>query len=125
MHEMPLPVSQHTFKYLGIHGHRLSGPLIQNKLGRAINGLHASTVFWKRLPLSPMGRLALAKMIALPRLLYYLSTIPMVVPTKIFKERNTWLAHFVWDDMRHCVALSTFFYPPEMGGLAAPDYGAY
>ena len=72
-----------------------------------------------------MGRLALAKMIALPRLLYFLSTIPMVVPKKTFKDLNSRLEDFIWGGAHHRNALTTLFRPMGLGCLAAPDYEAY
>ena len=44
----------------------------QLNMGRVITGLRNSTQFWNKLPLSVMGRVALSKMVLLPRCLYVL-----------------------------------------------------
>ena len=104
-----IPIMPITFRYLGMYVYHTPEETKDGNLTRSISGLRVFSVFWGRLPLSPLGRLALSKMIELPRLLYFISTVPVLVPKKVFTELNSWLADLIWGSARHRAALATLF----------------
>ena len=91
-----IPVTHSTIKYLGIQVYHTLEAIREGNLGRIMAGLRASAEFWTRLNLSSMGRLALAKMVALPRLLYFFATVPCPVPRGMFRELNSRLKNLIW-----------------------------
>lgn len=50
-----------------------------------ISSLEHSVDFWSRFPMSMLGRIALSKMIMLPRLLYVFQNVFCEIPTGVFK----------------------------------------
>ncbi|KAJ1132607.1 hypothetical protein NDU88_010914 [Pleurodeles waltl] len=64
-----------TFKYLGIQIFHELSDLRDGNLGRTLRSLRTSVEFWRSLKLSIMARVALSKMVMLPRLLYYFANL--------------------------------------------------
>lgn len=72
-----------------------------------------------------MGRLAVSKMVMLPRCLHALQNIPCPVPARIFKQLNTILISLLWAGRGSRVALTTLTRRYEEGGLEAPRFDLY
>lgn len=77
------------------------------------------------LPLSVMSRIALPKMIILPKLLYYFSNLPIYVPARQFRELEALLRDLIWNKGRPRMALWKIFAPFDNGGLAVPNLELY
>lgn len=90
-------------------------------MGKAIWGFKSNLEFWGTLPLSVAGRVALLKMVTLPRLLYYFRTLPVWIPASIFKQLQSMITGFLWAAGRRRVALKILIRPKSEGGLAVPD----
>ena len=101
----PLLWQAHTFRYLGINIYHASQDLLDSKLTRAVAALRKQVKFWLTLPLSVVGRIALSKMVMLPRLLYYLTNLPLILPASFFRTLHTLLTQLVWDTGRRRLAL--------------------
>lgn len=73
---------------------------------------------WKALPLSPVGRVNLIKMVYLPKFLYFfrntLISIPKVTSTKLYSLIRT----FIWAGKTPRLAKRTLQLPLSQGGLA-------
>ena len=82
-----------------------------------------SVEFWSKMPLSVAGRVALSKMVILPRYLYLFAALPLVIPRTFFRESES--LQLIWGNVRHRVALSKLKLPTDEGGLAAPDFELY
>lgn len=110
--------------YLGTQIYHSQEDILEGNIGKAIRGAKSNFEFWGSLPLSVAGRVALLKMITLPRLLYYFRTLSVWIPTKFFKQLRSMISAFIWGTGRR-VALSTLMRPRAEGGLAVPDYETY
>ena len=112
-------------QYLGVRVYHTSADTIAGNITRAVNTLRESVGFWASLPLSVAGRIAVTKMIALPRLLYFFNTLPVWITRKTFRDLDSLLITFIWGTGRRRVALAKLQRTTERGGLAAPDMEGY
>lgn len=71
INNFPLHWQPSTFRYLGIFVYRDPADILEGNLTRAISAIRSQVKFWKTLPLNVMARIALTKMVMLPKLLYY------------------------------------------------------
>lgn len=86
-----------VFKYLGIRIYHIPADLLQGNLGTALQGLWQNVAFWRTLKLPVMARVALSKMVMLPRLLYYFVNLPVIIPHSWFKKLDSILRELIWD----------------------------
>ncbi|KAJ1197802.1 hypothetical protein NDU88_001650 [Pleurodeles waltl] len=114
-----------TFKYLGVNIYHDSQDLRDGNLGHVIRSARGSLPFWCSLPLSPMGRVAIAKMIVLPRLLYYFMSLPLALPSSFFRLLNSLLTDLIWGNGRKRIALTRVLQPLRVGGMGAPKFEEY
>ena len=84
-----------TFRFLGINVYRRSSDLMEQNVRPAIRGMKRDIEFWRELPLLAIGRIALAKMVSLPRLLYHFVYLPVVIDRPLFQELDTMLTDLV------------------------------
>lgn len=80
---------------------------------------------WASLPLSWLGRVALIKMNALPRLLYPLQMVPIILSNKMVKILEGWLSSFIWNKRRPHLKLAKLQLPKAAGGLDLPNVRWY
>ena len=71
----------------------------------AMRNMKRDVEFWRALPLSSIGREALASMISLPRLLFFFVILPVVVGGPIFKEIDGMFTDLIFGRGRCRVAL--------------------
>lgn len=114
-----------TFRYLGIQIFRDTQDLLEGNLTKAITTLKAQIKFWISPPILVAGRITLSKMVMLPRLLYYFTNLPILVPTAIFKLLDTILIELIWGSGRRRIGLRKLQLSTNNGGLGAPDFQAY
>ena len=67
----PTPIAQlnwefDTFRYLGIQVFHSEANLLEAKVYKAMRSIRGSMRFWSSLPLSPIGRVSISKMLILP-----------------------------------------------------------
>ena len=72
-----------------------------------------------------MGRVALSKMVLLPRCLYALQNYNCLIPRSTFTELNSLLVSLVWAGKRNRVKLEVLKLDLEQGGLGLPDLQMY
>lgn len=110
-------LAQTTFKYLGIHIYRELDNLTDGNVTRAINAIRAQIKFWTSLPVSVAGRVAITKMVLLPRLLHFFTNLPIVFPAHIFKALDTLLIELIWGTGRRRIGLA------KLKLIEAEDWG--
>ena len=84
LHEHPTRLKWEyvTFKYLGVQVYHSDAYLIEGNVYRTLRSTRGSLRFWASLPLSPMGRISISKMLILPRFLYFFSALPVLILRK-------------------------------------------
>ena len=117
-----LPWKPISFRYLGVNVFHTERELVEGNLDRATRGIRSSLQFWVRLPLSPRGKVAVVKMLVLPRLLYLFTVLP-VLPTKAcFRGLRTLVSDLVWGTGRKRVSVVTLQRPLMEGDLGVPTW---
>lgn len=76
-------------------------------------------------PLSIMGRVALSKMVVLPRCLYVLQNSFCKIKKHMFGTLNSLLISLVWAVCRSRVKLEILKQDMNAGGLGVPDLRLY
>lgn len=113
------------FTYLGIKiGRALPGFLERNVLP-LLNQLQQKCLAWKSLPLTPVGRGNLLKMVFLPKFLYYFRNTPTPIPKSFFSKLESVVISFIWAGKPPRVAKNTLYLPLSGGGLALPNFLMY
>ncbi len=59
----------------------------------------------------------IVKINIMPRLLYPLETIAILLPNKIIKELNVWLSSFIWDKQKPRLKFSKLHLFGSLGGF--------
>uniref|UniRef100_A0A803JST4 Reverse transcriptase domain-containing protein n=1 Tax=Xenopus tropicalis TaxID=8364 RepID=A0A803JST4_XENTR len=85
-----------------------------------INWLQSKLKTWSSLPLGPMGRIHLIKMLVLPKLLYTLQQSPTWVPRINFVKLNS-LFRLIWANSRCRLKLDTLMRSKSNAGTSFPD----
>ncbi len=80
---------------------------------------------WKNLKVSLQGRISTVKMNLLPRLHFFFSMLPLSPPPGYFKEINSIISKFIWNDKCPRIKLTTLQHPNSAGGLAVPNFELY
>lgn len=72
------------------------GQMYKSNFSPLLDAIRADLHCWALLPLSSLGRVALIKINVLPRLLYPLQMIPILLSSKVIKVLEGWLGSFIW-----------------------------
>ncbi|KAJ1118913.1 hypothetical protein NDU88_007100 [Pleurodeles waltl] len=86
--------------YLGVKIFHDPQDIIDSNIGGSLRSLRSNMAFWQTLPLSVAGRVAILKMVVLPRLLYHFTVLPVRIPNPIFAELESIIIAFIWGSGR-------------------------
>ncbi len=75
--------------------------------------------------ISLQGRISTVKMNLLPRFNFFFSMLPLSPPPGYFKEINSIISKFIWNDKCPRIKLTTLQHPNSTGGLAVPNFELY
>lgn len=64
-------------------------------------------------------------MIVRPKILYILRTLPIVLPGRIFRQFQTPMSKFIWQNKKSRLSLSIMYKRLHFGGMGLPDLKAY
>lgn len=121
----PLSWSPSGFIYLGVHVTPTFGQMFKSNFPPLFDAIRADLNRWAPLPLSWLGRVALIKMNILPRLLYPLQMIPILLSNKVIKVLEGWLSSFIWSKRKPRLKMSTLQMGGCDGGLDVPNIRLY
>ncbi len=114
-----------SFNYLGItiykNIHKFARDNFNNILVKVKNDIQR----WNNLKVSLQGRISTVKMNLLPRLNFFFSMLPLSPPPGYFKEINSIISKFIWNDKCPRIKLTTLQHPNSAGGLAVPNFELY
>ncbi len=71
------------------------------------------------------GRISTVKMNLLPRFNFFFSMLPLSPPPGYFKEINSIISKFIWNDKCPRIKLTILQHPNSAGGLAVPNLELY
>lgn len=74
------------FTYLGIKIRGPTGEFIEKNIYPLMSQLTAKCTAWRTLPLTPVGRVNLLKIIFLPKFLYFFRNTPSHIPKAFFRR---------------------------------------
>lgn len=112
-------------RYLGVRLYHSPANLYEGNHRATLSGLRSAVGFWRQLPLAPIGKIAIAKMIMVPRLLYHFTNLPVIPPRSFFNELDELLRSLIWGSGRRRIALSKLQLPTTKGGMGAPSFESY
>ncbi len=114
-----IPIKE-SFIYLVItiykNIHKIARDNFNNILVKVKNDIQR----WKNLKVSLQGRISTVKMNLLPRFL-----LPLSPPPGYFKEINSIISKFIWNDKCPRIKLTTLQHPNSAGGLAVSNFELY
>uniref|UniRef100_A0A3B3BVU9 Reverse transcriptase domain-containing protein n=1 Tax=Oryzias melastigma TaxID=30732 RepID=A0A3B3BVU9_ORYME len=121
----PFRWSLSGFVYLGIQITPMFHHLFKANFTPLLNNIKKDLSRWNQLPVSLLGRVSIIKMNVLPRLLYPLQMIPLLISNKVFKLLNGWLSEFIWHKRKPKLKFSKLQLPTSKGGLDVPNFKLY
>lgn len=80
---------------------------------------------WHKGLFSWFGWVNIIKMTALPNVLYRLQTLPVQIPSTVFKELNRVFSHFIWVHKAPQILVTTLRLPKHLVGVALPEVQLY
>lgn len=92
--------------------------LIECNYGPLLRAFEELTKGWMLNEVSWLGRLAAAKMVLLPKLMYLFCTIPRSLPGSYYAKFNWILARYIWKGSKPRIARCTLALAKDRGGVA-------
>lgn len=122
--EFPLIWATDSVKYLGVWVHQDLEIVIRENYGVAYTTLEQQIDKWVKLPLSLADRIALIKMVELPKFLYLFCNIPIPL-TQHFKTLRSLLLRLIWGGKHARVSWEVLTLDYKGGGFSVSDLYLY
>ncbi len=119
-----IPIKE-SFIYLGITIYKNIHKIARDNFNNILVKVKTDIQRWKNLKVSLQGRISTVKMNLLPRFNFFFSMLPLSPPPGYFKEINSIIYKFIWNDKCPRIKLTTLQHPNSAGGLAVPNFELY
>ena len=114
-----------SFKYLGMMISTEPSLVWSLNISPLLKYTKKSLKAWENLPLNTMGRVAIIKMMLLPKFLYITQNYPGGLPAGWFRTTNALLQSFIWGNKPPRVSFAKCCQSTYDGGLAMIDLQLY
>lgn len=114
-----------SLKYLGIKITTSYSSLYGSNYPNLFADLRKLLQSWNKLPISLSGRIASVKMSILPKLIYFLATLPFPIPLGVLKPFQADIIRFIWAHKLHQIPKSVLLAGKVRGGLEPPEIIKY
>lgn len=125
LNSIPFKIAHNSFKHLGITVTRRAAALLKANWHIKMNQLKDNIKFWRTLPMSMAGKINAIKMVTLPRFLYLFSSIPVLIPVKLFAKLESIIISFIWNYKNVRISKKHLFKPKAKGGFSLPHFRFY
>ncbi|KAF7253859.1 LINE-1 retrotransposable element ORF2 protein, partial [Varanus komodoensis] len=112
-------------KYLGIYLTTKCTTLKEDNYDKLFKEIKSDLEKWANLQVSLLGRIALAKMNILPKLLFLFQVIPIKIDRNFFDDLNFQISRFMWRKKKPRIKLKILQEAKENGGFGLPDWMLY
>ncbi len=116
-----VPIGE-SFVYLGIAIYKNIHRIARDNFSGILVGVRDDIRGWRNLEVSLRGRISTVKMNLLPRFNFFFSVLPLSPPPGCFREIDSMVSRFVWNDGCPGVKLATLQRNGGAGGLAVPNF---
>lgn len=113
--------NQHTFKTLGIHFSLNTADLYNLNHKLKLKSIETTLNCWRARNLSLVGKICVIKTLLLPQLLYFFSVLCIKIPKRFFKQLNSLLYKFIWNNGSDRVRRQFLCNDFSQGGLRMID----
>ncbi len=110
--------------YLGIVTRKFS-LLREANYASLLEKLKINIQFCRTLPISLIGRINAIKMVFLLQLLYLLQNSPLFLSKSFFKQLDSIILPFIWNNINHRINQLHLSKPRSVGSLAFPNFHCY
>lgn len=121
----PFKWDHKRLKYLGVNLtpqissiYKQNFPPLLKSIDSDLHNWHTGTFSW-------FGRAAIIKITILPRLLYLIRTLPIKLPTNMFRTLRAMFLKFIWAHKKPRIKYETLLRVKESGGLGVPNLRDY
>ncbi len=113
--------SKQGFRYFGAVLTLKTSQLLSSNHNKLIKEIKKDLNIWDLLPLWLFGRIESVRMNILPRLLFLLQSLPVLVPPSTFKLLEKRISKCIWQNRRLIIRLKILISTKEKGGLCVPN----
>lgn len=121
----PFQWQANSIKYLGINLTASLTDLFPYNYTPILQNIKEDIKLWNKPHFSWMGRAAIIKMNILPRLLYFLQTIPIKIPNSFFRTFQSTCNKLLWNQKTPRLSFNLLSKSKMNGGLGIPDLQKY